>query len=141
MPIGTILLPMVASTQALLDLEEGHVTSAALKAFFGIMDEWDLGNEDARVLLGSPSRTTFHRMKRLEVPKLSHDRLERISYLLGIYKALNILLPDAQIANAWIKQPNAAAPFNGQSASERLLAGNVVDLADVRRYLDAERGH
>ncbi len=132
---------MVASTQALLDIEKGYVASSALKAFFGIMDEWDLGNEDARVLLGSPSLRTFHRMKQLEVPKLSHDTLERISYLLGIYKALNILLPNAQIANAWIKRPNAAAPFNGQSASEKLLAGNVVDLADVRRYLDAERGH
>ena len=28
----------------------------------------------------------------------------------------------------------------GKSALERMLAGRVVDLADVRRYLDAQRG-
>ena len=30
--------------------------------------------------------------------------------------------------------------FNGQSALGYMLAGQVVDLADVRRYLDGVRG-
>ena len=72
--------------------------------------------------------------------KLSADTVERISYVMGIYKALRILLPTAEAAHAWVKKPNAAYGFAGKSALERMLGGRVVDLADVRRYLDAERG-
>ncbi len=132
---------MVANAKRLLALDKGRVASAALRAFFGAMDDWDFSNEEARVLLGAPPKSSFHRMKRLEVPKLSRDELDRISYVLGIYKALHILLPDLNIANEWVSRPNTAPPFNGQSAKERILAGKVADLADVRRYLDAERGY
>jgi hypothetical protein len=43
-------------------------------------------------------------------------------------------------AYQWISSPNTAAPFNGQSALSYMLAGRVVDIADVRRYLDGVRG-
>ena len=66
--------------------------------------------------------------------------LERISYLLGIYKALHILLPTEHAANAWLKKPNTAPLFAGQTALKKMLRGSIVDLADVRRYLDAQRG-
>ena len=59
---------------------------------------------------------------------------------MGIYKALRILLPTAEAAHAWVKKPNTAHGFGGKSALERMLGGRVIDLADVRRYLDAERG-
>jgi hypothetical protein len=36
-----------------------------------------------------------------------------------------------------VQQPNA--DFGEQSPLERMLAGNVRDLADVRRYVDAWR--
>ena len=73
-------------------------------------------------------------------PALSRDTLERLSNLLGIYKSLQILLPDAAAADAWVRQPNSAAPFGGRSALDRMLAGNVSDLHLVRRYLDGVRG-
>jgi hypothetical protein len=60
--------------------------------------------------------------------------------LLGIYKALQILLPDPQAADAWVRQPNQAPFFGGRSALERMLSGHVADLFVVRRYLDAQRG-
>ena len=71
---------------------------------------------------------------------LSPDTLERISYILGIYKALRILLPTEKAANEWLHKPNNAPLFGGRSALEKLMKGHVLDLADVRRYLDAERG-
>ena len=55
-------------------------------------------------------------------------------------KALQLLLPDERAADAWVRRPNLAPPFNGQSALERMLQGRVADLYEVRRYLDAERG-
>lgn len=114
--------------------------SAGLTAFFNITTAWGLSADDERVLLGSPPRSTFFKWKSERAARLSADTLERISYVLGIYKALHILLPTAESADTWVKKPNAAAPFAGKSALERMRGGRVLDLADVRRYLDAERG-
>jgi hypothetical protein len=115
-------------------------SSVALKAFFGITYKWGLSSEQERVLLGSLSRATFYRWKQHLDGNLDADTLERISYILGIYKALRILLPSEEAANTWIHKPNTASLFSGHSALEKLLKGRVIDLADVRRYLDAERG-
>jgi hypothetical protein len=112
----------------------------ALTAFFNITAGWGLVADEERTLLGSPPRSTFFKWKGERAARLSPDTLERISYVMGIYKALRILLPTEEAANAWVKKPNTAPGFAGKSALERMLAGRVVDLADVRRYLDAERG-
>jgi Antitoxin Xre/MbcA/ParS C-terminal toxin-binding domain/Antitoxin Xre-like helix-turn-helix domain len=114
--------------------------STALTAFFNITAAWGLSAEEERTLLGSPPRSTFFKWKSERASRLSGDTLERISYVMGIYKALRILLPTAEAAHAWIRKPNTAQGFGGKSALDRMLAGRVVDLADVRRYLDAERG-
>ncbi len=127
------------------EIQAGHdprrTANAALQAFFHLSLQWELSAAEERVLLGSPPESTFFSWKaKKTAARLSHDVLERISYLLGIYKALHILLPNQQSADTWIRKPNAASLFNGQSAIDRMLAGNLVDLADVRRYLDAQRG-
>jgi hypothetical protein len=117
-----------------------HLGATALAAFFNIAAAWGLSADDERTLLGSPPRSTFFKWKSERQAKLSQDTLERISYVMGIYKALHILLPSSQAADDWIKKPNTASITNGQSALERMRGGNVVDLSDVRRYLDAQRG-
>jgi len=120
------------------------LSATALTAFFNIAMAWGLTADDERTLLGSPPRSTFFKWKSerdsKSPPKLPQDTLERISYIMGIYKALHILLPTSDAADAWIKKPNAAPVTAGRSALERMRGGRVVDLADVRRYLDAERG-
>jgi hypothetical protein len=110
----------------------------ALRAFFRLAELWGLTMEQARLLLGRPSRATLYNWKAGRVRSVSYDTLRRISYLLGIYKALQILYRDPQLADAWISRPNAA--FGGQSALERMLAGDLTDLAAVRAHLDAARG-
>lgn len=114
--------------------------STALTAFFNITAAWGLTADDERTLLGSPPRSTFFKWKSERAARLSADTLERISYVMGIYKDLHILLPTPESADAWVKKPNSAVPFAGKSALERMRGGRVLDLADVRRYLDAERG-
>jgi hypothetical protein len=114
--------------------------ATALTAFFNIAAAWNLSADDERTLLGSPPRSTFFKWKSERASKLPQDTLERISYVMGIYKALHILLPTSDAADAWIKKPNSASITNGKSALERMRGGRVVDLADIRRYLDAERG-
>ncbi|TAK77616.1 MAG: DUF2384 domain-containing protein [Gammaproteobacteria bacterium] len=111
----------------------------ALKAFFNITHKWGLASDQESVLLGVPL-STLYRWKNKKEGFLTPDNLERISYILGIYKALRILLPTEEAANKWIKKANTAPLFNGKSALDKFMQGRVVDLADVRRYLDAERG-
>jgi hypothetical protein len=71
---------------------------------------------------------------------LPKDTLERLSYIFGIYAALQVLLPRPDAADAWIRKPNAAPLFGGRSALDRMLSGQVGDLFLVRQYLDAQRG-
>ena len=113
---------------------------AGLRAFERIAQLWKLSIPQQLTLLGIASRSTYFKWRREREPRLPRDTLERLSYLLGIYKALQILLPEAHAADAWIHQPNEAPLFGGKSALERLLTGNVADLYVVRQYLDAQRG-
>lgn len=117
------------------------LSAAGLRAFFNIARDWGLSTDEQMVLLGAPGRSTFFKWKSApESTDLKRDTLERLSYLLGIYKALQILLPDTTAADAWVKKPNSAPLFGGRSALDRMLGGNVADLIAVRQYLDARRG-
>jgi hypothetical protein len=117
------------------------LSAAGLRAFFNIARDWELSTDEQMVLLGAPGRSTFFKWKSApEAADLKRDTLERLSYLLGIYKALQILLPAATAADAWVKKPNSAPLFGGRSALDRMLGGNVADLIAVRQYLDARRG-
>ncbi|MFN0183558.1 MAG: antitoxin Xre/MbcA/ParS toxin-binding domain-containing protein [Aquabacterium sp.] len=118
-----------------------QLASAGLRAFSRIADAWRLSVDEQRVLLGNPPRSTFFAWrKHPERAAWPRDTLERLSNILGIWKALQILLPDTQAADDWIRRPNQAAPFGGRSALQDMLAGNVSDLHAVRRYLDGVRG-
>ena len=113
---------------------------AGLRAFANIAEAWQLSIAEQLTLLGIASRSTFFKWRRERNPRLPRDTLERLSYVLGIYKSLQILLPDPIAADAWVRRPNGAPLFGGRSALERMLSGQVADLYVVREYLDAERG-
>jgi hypothetical protein len=118
-----------------------NLSGPALRAFEQIATLWQLSPAEKLTLLGNPGRSSYFRWKKdPDSAQLSRDTLERISYLLGIYKALAILLPEPKAADGWIKRPNAAPLFQGRSALSRMLSGNVADLYVVRQYLDAARG-
>ncbi|HEX6612438.1 MAG TPA: MbcA/ParS/Xre antitoxin family protein [Rhodanobacteraceae bacterium] len=111
-----------------------------LRAFFRIAERWNLRVAEQRKLLGDPPESTFYKWKREQEGALSRDTLERISYVLGIFKALAILFPQPDRADAWLRKPSSAPSFGGHSALQRMLSGNVADLFVVRQYLDAQRG-
>ncbi len=113
---------------------------AGLRAFARIAELWHLSVAEQLTLLGIASRSTYFKWRKDPRARLPRDTLERLSYLLGIYKALQLLLPAAQAADEWIRRPNEEPLFGGRSALERMLSGNVADLYLVRQYLDAQRG-
>jgi len=120
-------------------LDTHELSGPALRAFFGIAKSWKLSTEEQMGLMGlGDRRSTFFHWKK-HGGNLPLDTLERISYLLGIYKALRILLPSEEAAHLWVKKPNKAPLFGGKPALVRMMRG-VVDLFVVRQYLDAQRG-
>jgi hypothetical protein len=131
------MLPQPSSDKP-FDLDGQRASAVAKKAFFRIMALWNVTNDQAQVLLGNPSRGAFFNWKKGEGGNLPRDAFERISYVIGIYKALQILFVDAAQADAWVSKPNDA--FGGRSALNRMTAGNISDLHAVRAYLDYVRG-
>ena len=115
-----------------------RLSPGALKAFFNIMARWELRDEDARALLGGVSNGPFYDMKRHPDRILDADRLTRISYLIGIFKALGVLHADT-LADAWVRQPNSNPLFAGLTPLAYMIRGGLPAMQVVRRLLDARR--
>lgn len=119
--------------------ERERLSPSAVKAFFNIMDRWSVRDEDARALLGGMSNGPYYEMKKAGRRVLDADRLSRISYLVGIFKALNILYSES-LADAWVSLPNSNRIFGGGTPLNFMCRGGVPALQTVRRLLDARRG-
>jgi len=127
----------------LLDLtskrERERLSPAAVRTFFNMMTRWSVRDEDARMLLGGMSNGPFYEMKRSSDRVLDTDRLTRVSYLIGIFKALNIL-HSQKLADRWVQLPNSNPIFAGQTPLAYMMKGGLPAMQTVRRLLDARRG-
>ncbi len=131
------------ATPAVATRSRRDLAPTAVHAFTRLADIWHLtGAQQAKLLgLDDTQQSTLYKWKsQPQRANLSHDTLDRISYLTGIYKALHILLPDDAAADSWIHRANDAPLFAGHAPLERMLSGTMYDLHVVRAYLDAERG-
>ncbi|HVS33514.1 MAG TPA: antitoxin Xre-like helix-turn-helix domain-containing protein [Thermoanaerobaculia bacterium] len=119
--------------------ERARLSPSAVRAFFNIATRWGIRDEDAKALLGGISNGPYYEMKKDPDRVLDADRLLRISYLIGIFKALNIL-HSKKLADAWIRLPNSNRIFAGQTPLAYMIKGGVPAMQTVRRLLDARRG-
>jgi hypothetical protein len=117
-----------------------RLSAPALRTFFSIASSWELSTGEERALLGWPPTSTFHKYKSGDAGVLSFDTLTRISLVLGIYKALQLLYPEAAFADRWIRMPNANAIFGGRTPITFVADNGVDGLFQVRRLLDGRRG-
>src|SRR5258707_14452940 len=116
-----------------------RLSPAAIKGLLRIAAHWKLRDEDTRDLLGGISSGSFYALKRRAAKTLDTDQLTRISFLIGIFKGLNILY-SAKLANAWITLPNTYPMFGGDSPLNYLKKGGIPAFVRVRQLLDARRG-
>jgi uncharacterized protein (DUF2384 family) len=112
-------------------------TAGAIRGFFRIADIWGLDRGDRATLLATSPRSVDRWKSDAKSADLTRDQIERISYVLGIYAGLHTILGESALADDWIRRPNE--DFGDAAPLDRMLAGNVGDLADVRRYVDAWR--
>jgi hypothetical protein len=117
-----------------------RLSPPGLKAFFRIMEKWGIKDQDARELLGGMSSGSFYEFKKNYARRaLTQDTLTRISLVIGIYKALNILY-SPKLANAWINLANTNSMFAGITPLEYMLRTGQPGMINVRKLLDARRG-
>jgi hypothetical protein len=117
-----------------------RLSPAAIKGFLGIMEKWGLRDPEARQLLGGISTGSYYALKK--EPKgraLDQDRLTRISLLIGIFKALNILYSQ-KLADAWMTLPNTNPMFRGITPLAYIMQRGQPGMVHVRQLLDARRG-
>ena len=96
-------------------------------------------DDDARELIGGLSSSAYYEWKKNPDRVLEVDRITRISYLVGIYKALHILYGN-KLADEWVQLPNSNAMFAGSTPLAFMMAGGLLAMQSVRRLLDARRG-
>lgn len=112
--------------------------AAGLRTFFRIMDAWKIDPERSMAIIDAPKATFFEWKRDPEKVRLTRGQFERLSYVFGIYAALQILLPDPAIADTWVSRPNEAATFAGHRPIELMASGELDSLRRVREYLDAQ---
>jgi len=121
-----------------------RLSAPALRTFLAIADLWGLTEEQRRLILGYPSRSTYHHWAKQAREHgeftLDVDALTRISTVLGIHQALGVLHADEREAVAWLRGPHAATIFGGKPPLDLVTSGTQDGLLTVRRFLDAARG-
>ena len=116
-----------------------RLTASAVPAILALTAQWRLTDQQSADLLGGVSVSTVRRWRRQPPDDLGIDGLTRASYLLGIYRALHVILDDPN-ADAWFTTPNSAALFGGRTPLAVVSRGGLLALDRVRTYLDAVRG-
>jgi hypothetical protein len=119
--------------------ERERLSQSALLGFFRLADAWGIRDEDARQLLGGLSSSAWYEWKKNAARTLEVDCITRVSYLLGIYKALHIIYGD-KLADEWISLPNTNQIFEGRTPLAYMLGGGMPAMQTVRQLLDARRG-
>ncbi len=119
---------------AITDEEAAALARTTVRLF----QAWQLSDIEARTLLGDMAQRTWARWKDGSIGRIDRDLRARMAILMGTHKGLRYLFSDPARGYAWIRKPNAN--FNGNSALDVMMRGEITDLIDIRTYLDAERG-
>lgn len=121
-----------------------RLSAPALRTFADIADLWSLSEEQRRLVLGYPSRSTYHNWMKLAREQgsvtLDVDVLMRLSALFGVHQALGVLNADVRQQLDWLKGPHQAPLFGGQAPLQLITSGSLDGIMLVRRFLDAARG-
>lgn len=115
-----------------------HEIEAMQRTVINVFARWGVTDAEAAVILGGIAPKTFKRWKVGEYGRVNRDLADRMSYLLGIHKALRIIFSEPQRGYAWMRRPNDT--FGGMTPLDLLLRGGMKDLERLRRYLDSARG-
>ena len=121
-----------------------RLSAPVLRTFLAIADLWGLTEEQRLLVLGYPSRSTYHNWCRQAREHgaftLDVDVLTRISAVLGIHQGLGVLFPQERLGVDWLRSPHNEVVFGGHPPLDLITSGTQDGLLSVRRFLDGARG-
>lgn len=121
-----------------------RLSGPGLRTFLAIAELWGLTEGQRRLVLGYPSRSTYHNWVRAAREHrdliLDVDVLTRVSAVLGIHQALGSLFTTEVDGIAWLRGPHEATVFGGGPPLALVISGTQDGLLTVRRFLDGTRG-
>ena len=101
------------------------------------MNHWGVRATTAQRLLGAGSKRLYNEMKRRPAAcVLAPEQLLRISYLIGIFAALNTL-HSRTVADRWIQLANTNPIFGGKTPLAYMVEGGPAAMRILRQLLDA----
>lgn len=113
------------------------VAGAVLRVMDGIGSAWTLTEPERLRLLGLPNSRELEATRDMPIAQLPLEIIERLAIILDIFQMINILLPEAERADRWVRQPNKALLSSGASALHLMLSG-LEGLRNVRAHLLAQ---
>ncbi|MDH2406667.1 MbcA/ParS/Xre antitoxin family protein [Bradyrhizobium sp. SSUT18] len=121
-----------------------RLSAPALRTFLAIAELWGLTEDQRLLVLGYPSRSTYHnwckQAREHGAFTLDVDVLTRISAVFGIHQALGILFPQERLGVDWLRSPHNELVFGGHPPLHLITNGSQDGLLSVRRFLDGARG-
>jgi len=121
-----------------------RLSAPALRTFLAIADLWVLTEEQRLLILGYPSRSTYHnwckQAREHGAFTLDVDVLTRISAVLEIHQGLGILFPTEHLGVEWLRPRHNSIVFGGRPPIDLVNCGSQDGLLTVRRFLDGARG-
>lgn len=121
-----------------------QLSGPGLRTFFNIAKQWKMDQRQQASVLGIDDVSTLEEMRRAAIARedinLDAEILHRIGLVLGMFKAINTLLPIPDRADGWMQAPNINPIFQGRTALDRIAEGSMHDLTIVHQYLVAECG-
>jgi hypothetical protein len=143
-PGETVKGPQRLDNSRLAPANRRRLSPPALRTFLAIADLWGLTEEQRLLILGYPSRSTYHnwckQAREHGAFTLDVDVLTRVSAVLGIHQGLGILFPTEQLGIDWLRTPHGAIVFGGRPPLNLVTSGSQDGLLSVRRFLDGARG-
>jgi hypothetical protein len=143
-PAKTVKGPQRLENSRFAPANRRRLSAPALRTFLAIADLWGLTEEQRLLVLGYPSRSTYHnwckQAREHGAFTLDVDVLTRISAVFGIHQALGILFPQERLGVEWLRSPHSALVFGGHSPLDLITNGSQDGLLSVRRFLDSARG-
>ena len=103
-----------------------------------MMKAWAVDDRRAMAIMDAPESAYYRWSENPEKAQLTEEQIKRMSYIFGIYKRLQVLLPDPAIADSWVSNPNGATIFGGRPPLDLMSSGRLEELRRIRDYLEAE---
>lgn len=137
-----------AARQAVVDRLEGEAgamfpgdhpsgAGAVLRVMDCIGSAWMLTESERLTLLGLRDSGELEAARAMPIAELPIEVIERLAILLDIFQTINILLPEPESADGWIRRPNHSPLLSGSPALHMMLSG-LEGMRTVRAYLIAQ---